>query len=37
MKKSKSKLSFIDVGNLTRGLFTPLKYSEPRFESKVKL
>jgi hypothetical protein len=33
----KSKLSFIDVGNLTRGLFTPLKYSEPRFESKVKV
>ena len=33
----KSKLSFIDVGNLTRGLFTPLKYSKPRFKSKVEV
>ena len=32
-----AKLSFVDVGLLTRGIFTPIKYSEPRFERKVKV
>ena len=32
-----AKLSFVDVGLLTRGYFTPLRFSEPRFKRKVKV
>jgi len=32
-----AKLSFVDVGLLTRGYFTPLRFSEPRFKRKVKI
>ena len=31
----KAKLSFIDIGLLSRGIFTPITYSKPRFDRKV--
>tara|TARA_R110002050_G_scaffold160828_1_gene290274 strand:- start:196 stop:792 length:597 start_codon:yes stop_codon:yes gene_type:complete len=31
----KAKLSFVDVGLLSRGVFTPITYSKPRFDRKV--
>ena len=29
-------MSYVDIGSLTRGIFSPIKYSEPRFERKLK-
>jgi hypothetical protein len=34
---NEAKLSFVDIGNLSRGVYTPIKYSEPRFKRKVKV
>jgi len=31
-----ANMSYVDIGSLTRGIFTPIKYSEPRFERKLK-